>query len=61
MTVARIATGEADEILSDEGKVEAAAELGRKGGKARAGTLTKEQRSEITRTAAGVRWSKKPT
>ena len=46
-----------------EGKNPAAVELGRKGGlkggKARAKSLTKEQRSEIARLAAAARWKKK--
>ena len=46
-----------------EGKNPAAVELGRlggkKGGKARAEKLTKEQRSEIARKAAKARWDKK--
>lgn len=45
----------------DEGKDPAAVALGRKGGlkggKARAAKLTPEQRSEIARNAARVRWS----
>lgn len=46
----------------DEGKDPNAVALGRKGGlkggKARAGKLTAEQRSEIARTAARARWRK---
>lgn len=59
--VMQIATGEADEDYEaqDEGKDKAAQELGRKGGKARAKNLTKEQRSEIARKAAKKRWSEK--
>jgi len=58
------ATGEAveEEAPADEGKNPAAVALGRlggkKGGKARAAKLTKEQRSEIARKAARVRWKK---
>jgi hypothetical protein len=56
-----IATGEVDEPNPDEGKDPAAVELGRKGGrkggKARAEKLTKEQRSQIAKKAARVRWS----
>jgi len=33
--------------------------MGRKGGPARAKALTKEQRQEIARKAAAVRWGKK--
>ncbi len=54
--VARIATGEAEEEYTDDGKNKAAVELGRKGGKARAKKLTPEQRSEIARKAAAKRW-----
>jgi len=53
-----------DEPESDpyEGKNPAAVELGRlggqKGGKARAAKLTPEQRSQIAKAAATVRWGK---
>lgn len=61
------ATGEAPEATEDdapidEGKNPAAVALGRlggkKGGKARAAKLTKEQRSEIAKKAAQARWKK---
>lgn len=55
--IARIATGEepkdADESLSS-----AAAEMGRKGGKARASKLTPDQRAAIAKKAAQKRWKK---
>lgn len=55
--VAKIATGEvedqADPLLSS-----AAAELGRKGGNARAAKLSKEKRAEIARKAAAKRWKR---
>ena len=54
--VAKIATGEIEEELTEDGKNKAAVELGRKGGAARAKKLTKEQRSEIARKAAEKRW-----
>lgn len=56
--VGRIATGE----IEDERELSsAAAELGRKGGKARAKKLTPEDRSRIAKGAAAARWrSKKP-
>jgi hypothetical protein len=38
----------------------AAVALGRKGGKATAKKLTKEQRAESARQAAAARWAKKP-
>lgn len=40
----------------DDGKSAAAAELGRKGGAARATKMTPERRAEIARTAAKKRW-----
>jgi hypothetical protein len=57
-----IATGEEPEAMPEEAepKLQAAAVLrGRKGGKARAGALTPEERSEIARKAAETRWGKK--
>lgn len=55
--VAKIATGEIED--EREELTSAAAQLGRKGGQARASKLSKEQRSEIARKAAAKRWSKK--
>jgi len=57
--VMKIATGEIEEELDDEGKNKAAVELGRKGGAARAKKLTKKKRSEIARKAATARWTQK--
>lgn len=57
--VMKIATGEIEEELDDEGKNKAAVALGRKGGKARAKKLTKKQRSEIAKKAAAIRWREK--
>ena len=54
--VAKIATGEVEDELTDDGKNKAAVELGRKGGRARAKKLTTEQRREIARKAAKTRW-----
>ena len=48
---------EPDIILS--GKNEAAVELGRRGGLARAAKLTPEERREIARRAANARWAKR--
>lgn len=60
-SIVQIATGE-DNTPAD-GKNPAAVELGRlgglKGGKARAKSLTKEQRSEIAKKAAAKRWGNK--
>ncbi len=54
--VMKIATGEIEEDIDDDGKNKAAAELGRKGGKARAEKLSKKRRAEIARKAAKKRW-----
>jgi hypothetical protein len=54
--VAKIATGEIED--EREELTSAAAQLGRKGGKARAEKLSKEQRAEIARNAAAKRWGK---
>lgn len=56
--VMRVATGEEDETASpgDEGKDPAAVSLGRKGGAARAASLSKKRRSEIAKKAAKSRW-----
>lgn len=59
--VMRIATGEEEEEFEDDGKDPAAKALGAKGGKARAKKLTPEQRSEIARRAARLRWAAKST
>ena len=54
--VGRIATGEVVEV---EEKPSAAAELGRKGGKARAEGMSASRRQEIARKAAAERWKAK--
>ncbi len=55
--VMRIATGEESESLpADDGKDPAAKALGKKGGTARATSLTPERRAEIARKAAQKRW-----
>jgi hypothetical protein len=57
--VAKIATGEIED--EREELTSAAAQLGRKGGKARAAKLSSEERSRIAKAAAAGRWgSKKP-
>ena len=54
--VMRIATGEeTDEV---DGVKSAAAELGSRGGKARAASLPKAKRSEIAQKAAKARWNR---
>jgi hypothetical protein len=54
----RIATGEEEEEL-DRAK-SAAAELGSRGGKARAAKMPPERRREIAKRAARKRWAKTP-
>ena len=55
--VMRIATGEIEESgQTDDGKNKAAVELGRKGGKARAQSLSGKKRREIAKKAASARW-----
>ena len=56
--VMRIATGDETEELETDRAKSAAAELGSRGGKARAKKLTGEQRAEIARAAATARWKK---
>jgi hypothetical protein len=55
-----VATGEVENTLDDSGKDPAAVALGRKGGlkggKARAASMTAEERSEAARRAARKRW-----
>jgi hypothetical protein len=53
--VMRIATGEEEEDVPDSAK-SAAAELGSRGGKARAAKMTPERRAEIAKKAAAKRW-----
>jgi hypothetical protein len=55
--VAKIATGEIED--EREELTSAAAQLGRKGGKARAEKLTAEERTEIAKKAAAKRWQQK--
>ena len=56
--VMRIATGEVEYAVTDDGKDKAAQSLGRRGGKARAKNLTAEQRSDIAKNAAKGRWKR---
>ena len=56
--IARIATGEDADDTPDDGKDKAAQALGRKGGKARAESMTPERRAEIAKKAAQKRWAK---
>lgn len=52
--VAKIATGEVED--EREELASAAAQLGSKGGKARAAKMSPERRAEIARKAAAKRW-----
>jgi hypothetical protein len=54
--VGKIATGEIDDLITDDGKNAAAVALGRMGGKARAAGLSARKRKEIARKAAKTRW-----
>ena len=55
--VMKIATGEIEESpLTDDGKNKAAVELGRKGGLARAKSISKTERVKIAKKAAKARW-----
>jgi hypothetical protein len=54
--VAKIATGEIED--DREELTSAAAQLGRKGGTARAERMSPERRAEIARAAAEKRWKK---
>jgi hypothetical protein len=56
--VMRIATGEIDDTVTEDGKNAAAVALGRKGGKARAEKLGVKRRKEIARSGAAARWKK---
>ena len=53
-----IATGQTEDVAEDR-RNQAAADLGRMGGEARAKSLSKKKRSEIARKAAAKRWSSK--
>lgn len=59
--VMQIATGEVEDTPADDGKDKAAQEMGRKGGAARAKSMTPERRAEIARKAAEKRWEPSET
>jgi hypothetical protein len=54
--IAKIATGEIQDITTEDGKNAAAVSLGRLGGKARAAVLSAKKRKEIAKKAAQSRW-----
>ena len=56
--VMRVLTGEIEETIPDDGKDPAAKALGKKGGAARAKSMTPERRAEIAKKAAASRWNK---
>jgi hypothetical protein len=57
--VMKIATGEIEEPeTTEDGKSKAAVELGRKGGAARARSLSAAERKKIARIAAKKRWKR---
>ena len=54
--IAKIATGEIEDVPTEGGKNAAAVALGRMGGKARAAGMTAKKRKEIAKKAAKARW-----
>lgn len=58
--IAQLATGELDDVKTEDGKDPAAVALGRKGGlkggKARAKKLSRAERQAIAKKAAKARW-----
>ena len=56
--VMRIATGEEEEDMPNDGKDPAAKSLGSRGGKARAEALSQKRRTQIAKQAAAKRWAK---
>ena len=56
--VMRVLTGEIEDTIPDDGKDPAAKALGKKGGAARAKSMTPERRAEIAKKAAAKRWNK---
>jgi hypothetical protein len=59
--VMRVLTGEIEDAIPDDGKDPAAVTLGRKGGKARAESMSAKRRAEIAKKAAAKRWGKRKT
>jgi len=55
--IAKIASGEIEDVTTDDGKNAAAVALGRMGGKARAVGMSAERRRQIAKKAAKARWS----
>lgn len=55
--IAKIATGEIEDVTTEDGKNAAAVALGRMGGKARAKGMSAKRRKEIAKKAAAKRWA----
>jgi hypothetical protein len=56
VVIAKIATGEIEDVTTEDGKNAAAVALGRMGGKARAAGMSAKKRKEIAKKAAKARW-----
>jgi hypothetical protein len=56
--IAKIATGEIEDVTTEDGKNAAAVALGRMGGKARAAGMSAKRRKEIAKEAAAKRWNR---
>ena len=56
--IGRIATGQVEDITTEDGKNAAAVALGRMGGKARAEGMSAKRRKEIAKKAAKTRWER---
>jgi len=57
--IAKIASGQIEDVTTDDGKNAAAVALGRMGGKARAAGMSAKQRKAIARQGAKARWAKR--
>ncbi len=55
--IGKIATGKVEDAPEDDGKDPAAKAMGKKGGAARASSMTPERRAEIAKEAAAKRWA----
>jgi hypothetical protein len=56
--IAKIATGEIEDVTTEDGKNAAAVALGRMGGEAREAGMSARKRKEIAKKAAEKRWAK---
>jgi hypothetical protein len=55
--IAKIASGEIENVTTEDGKNAAAVALGRMGGRARAAKLSPRKRKQIAKNAASARWA----